>query len=193
MAELPRLNGVIKGWNPASRRSPPSRKRNRRRDRDVRGQIRGIIYEMEHNPWTSARCAIAAIHAQPAARSRSPGSVAPGVPRWCAFRERGERRNCKPSRRSTSAATASCADISSVDEAYNAVAACRYPRSRTSRSTSAGHPRRRAGQAGGYWGISSRTITTAPTSGRQSQGRDFRDPDDGEPAGSKASTTSSPR
>ena len=40
----------------------------------------GVVFEMEHNPWDVARAArLPAVHAQPRARSRKSGSLAPAV------------------------------------------------------------------------------------------------------------------
>jgi len=58
------------------------------------------------------------------------GSVAPGRDPMVRIRRTGPRkRQFQASRRLTSAPTGSCGRTSAaVDEAYNAVAACRYPR-----------------------------------------------------------------
>ena len=59
--------------------------------------------------------------------------------------------------------------VSSVEEAANAVGACRYPRRKSAPALpSARHPRRRADRAARYWGLprTMPTTTNAPMSGR---------------------------
>jgi len=79
--------------------------------------------------------------------------------------------------------------ISSVEEAYSAVAACAIHASRTSRSTSRRHPRRRPTQAVRYWGLAQDYYDRA-TSALTPRAR-FRDPDDGGHPRIDSSTASS--
>ena len=94
----------------------------------------GIVFEMEHNPWDIRALRDSLQYMLNRAPDRaSPARSRPPSRRWCAFRRTASRRrSCRPSRRSISACYGIVwPHISTVDEAYNAVAACRYPRLKT--------------------------------------------------------------
>ena len=59
MAELPRLNSIIRALERASTRSPASAPADvESRDRDERpSKYDGVVFEMEHNPWDIRRAA----------------------------------------------------------------------------------------------------------------------------------------
>jgi 4-hydroxy-2-oxoheptanedioate aldolase len=84
------------------------------------------------------------------------GSVVPAVTLMVRIPPNGaEKAQFTPSRRSTSAPTASCGRISRQSRRPNAVAACRYPRaSRTSHSEPQGIRGDGPTQAVRYWGVS---------------------------------------
>ena len=132
MADLPRLNNVIRaleaGQHALTCFAPAARRH--RRSRMSASKYDGCVFEMEHNPWDgSAAARLPAIHAQPRADRQGRS--------WC-------RRSTPMVRipvngvemaqwQAKQALDIGCygivfPHISTVEEAANAVGACRYPR-----------------------------------------------------------------
>jgi 4-hydroxy-2-oxoheptanedioate aldolase len=134
MAELPRLNGIIRAieqgqavftsFSPAEIDSALA---------FSTSKYDGVVFEMEHNPWDARAlrdCLQYLLNRKQIAQS---GSLAPAVTPMVRIPVNGVE---KGQWHAKQALDLGCygiiwPHISSVDEAYNAVAACRYPRLKT--------------------------------------------------------------
>jgi 4-hydroxy-2-oxoheptanedioate aldolase len=131
MAELPRLNGVIK----ALESGKPAFTAFAQAESETAiamsaAKYDGIIYEMEHNPWDIRALRDSLQYMLNRGQIAKSGSVAPGVTPMVRIPPNGAE---KAQFQAKQALDLGCygivwPHISSVDEAYNAVAACRYPR-----------------------------------------------------------------
>jgi 4-hydroxy-2-oxoheptanedioate aldolase len=131
MAELPRLNGVIK----ALESGKPAFTAFAQAEAETAiamatAKYDGIIYEMEHNPWDIRALRDSMQYMLNRGQIAKSGSVAPAVVPMVRIPPNG---NEKAQFQAKQALDLGCygivwPHISSVDEAYNAVAACRYPR-----------------------------------------------------------------
>jgi 4-hydroxy-2-oxoheptanedioate aldolase len=131
MAELPRLNQVIK----ALEQGLPAFTSFCQADPETAiamatAKYDGIVYEMEHNPWDirALRDSLQyMLHRGQIARS---GSVAPAVTPMVRVPPNGAEKAQFQAKQALDLGIYGIVwpHISSVEEAYNAVAACRYPR-----------------------------------------------------------------
>ena len=131
MADIPRLNGVIRaleqGKPTFTSFSPP----------DIASAIAfsasnydGVVFEMEHNPWDSLAlrdCLQFMLNRGQIAKS---GSIVPAVTPMVRIPPNGAEMSQWHAKQAFDLGVYGIIwpHISSVDEAYNAVAACRYPR-----------------------------------------------------------------
>ena len=131
MAELPRLNGVIRaleqGKHATSLFAPF----------DVESAIAltqskydSVIFEGEHNPWDSRDLRDALQYMLNRADILKTGTPAPTVTPLVRIPANGVEKNQFLAKQALDAGCFGvvCPHISTVEEAYNAVAACRYPR-----------------------------------------------------------------
>ena len=131
MAELPRLNGVIKALEagkPAfASFSPP----------DVQSAIAmatakydGVVYEMEHGPYDIGSLRDAFQYMLNRGQIAKSGSVAPAVTPMVRIPPNGNEKAQWQAKQALDLGAYGIVwpHISSVEEAYNAVSACRYPR-----------------------------------------------------------------
>ena len=180
MADLPRLNGVIRAleagqhaltcFSPADVKTAVAM-------RDV--EIRRLVFEMEHNPWDIRLCATACNTCSTARQIARAASVAPAVTPMVRIPPNGGEMAQWHAKQILDIGCYGIIlpHISTVEQAYNAVAACRYPRLKGASALRAGrHPRRRPDHCGALLGHEPAGILPA---GRrlaaQSAGRDFRD------------------
>ena len=131
MTEIPRLNGVIgaleKGVPTFTSFSPPETSSALAfsvSDYD------GIVFEMEHNPWDAPvlrDCLQYMLNRREIATS---GSVAPGVTPMVRIPPNGEEKSQFLAKQALDLGVYGVVwpHVTSVEEAYNAVASCRYPR-----------------------------------------------------------------
>lgn len=131
MTELPRLNGVIgaleKGQVAFTSFSPP----------DVGSAIAfntsdydGIVFEMEHNPWDAPVLRDCLQYMLNRGQIANSGSIAPGVTPMVRIPPNGEEKSQFLAKQALDLGVYGVVwpHVTSVEEAYNAVAACRYPR-----------------------------------------------------------------
>ena len=131
MTELPRLNGVIgaleKGLPTITSFSPA----------DVASAIAfssssydGIVFEMEHNPWDSGALRDSLQYMLNRREIANAGSVAPAVTPMVRIPTNGAEKGQWHAKQALDLGVYGIVwpHISTVDEAYNAIAACRYPR-----------------------------------------------------------------
>ena len=131
MTELPRLNGVIgaleKGLPTITSFSPA----------DVASAIAfssssydGIVFEMEHNPWDSRALRDSLQYMLNRREIANAGSVAPAVTPMVRIPTNGAEKGQWHTKQALDLGVFGIVwpHISTVDEAYNAIAACRYPR-----------------------------------------------------------------
>ena len=131
MTELPRLNGVIgaleKGLPTITSFSPA----------DVASAIAfssssydGIVFEMEHNPWDSRALRDSLQYMLNRRQIANAGSVAPAVTPMVRIPTNGAEKGQWHAKQALDLGVFGIVwpHISTVDEAYNAIAACRYPR-----------------------------------------------------------------
>ena len=131
MTELPRLNGVIgaleKGLPTITSFSPA----------DIVSAIAfssssydGIVFEMEHNPWDSRALRDSLQYMLNRRQIANAGSVAPAVTPMVRIPTNGAEKGQWHAKQALDLGVFGIVwpHISTVDEAYNAIAACRYPR-----------------------------------------------------------------
>src|SRR6266446_6278185 len=156
MAELPRLNNVIKAlesgkvtFTAFSQADPENAIAMSTAKYD------GIVYEMEHNPWDIRALKDSLQYMPNRGQIAKSGSVAPAVTPMVRIPPNGNEKAQFHAKQALDLGAYGIVwpHISSVEEAHNAVAACRYPRLRTAPLCATG-------------GSASRTITPAPTCGR---------------------------
>ena len=137
MAELPRLNNVIK----ALESGKPAFTSFCNADPETAiamttAKYDGVVYEMEHNPWDGRALRDSLQYMLNRAQIVNAGSVAPAVTPMVRVPVNGIE---KCQWHAKQALDIGCygivwPHISTVEEAYNAVAACRYPRLKTAKN-----------------------------------------------------------
>jgi 4-hydroxy-2-oxoheptanedioate aldolase len=158
MAEIPRLNGVIRAWEQGKPAfvsfSPPDKQSAiafSTTDYD------GVVFEMEHNSWDPNELQDALQYLLDRKRIVSSGSIAPGVTPIVRIPPNGGEMNQWVAKQALDRGVYGVVwpHINSVDQALNAVCSCRYPRPKTAplyeppgiRGDSGSFARR-------YWGLS---------------------------------------
>jgi 4-hydroxy-2-oxoheptanedioate aldolase len=131
MAELPRLNNVIKAlesgkptFTSFSQADPESA------IAMATAKYDGIVYEMEHNPWDIRALRDSLQYMLNRGQIARSGSVAPAVTPMVRIPPNGAEKAQFHAKQALDLGAYGIVwpHISSVEEAYNAVAACRYPR-----------------------------------------------------------------
>jgi len=158
MAELPRLNGVIR----ALEQGLPAFSSFVTADVDsaltfASSRYDGIVFEMEHNPWDIRSLRDSMQYLLSRGQIANSGSVAPAVTPIVRVSANGEEKNQWLAKQALDLGAYGIVwpHISSVDQAYNAVAACRYPRLKTAPLYEpAGIRGDGPASAVRYWGIS---------------------------------------
>jgi 4-hydroxy-2-oxoheptanedioate aldolase len=157
MADLPRLNGVIRALEqgqPAFTAFSPAEV-----DSALAfsaSKFDGVVFEMEHNPWDGRALRDGLQYLLNRKQILQGGSLAPAVTPMVRIPVNGVE---KAQWHAKQALDVGCygivwPHISTVDEAYNAVAACRYPRLKTAqRYEPAGIRGDGPTAAARYWGL----------------------------------------
>src|SRR6201987_4858765 len=158
MADLPRLNGVIR----ALEAGKPTFTSFCQADPETAiamsaAKYDGIVYEMEHNPWDIRALRDSLQYMLNRGQIAKSGSLAPSVTPMVRIPPNGSEKAQFHAKQALDLGVYGIVwpHISSVEEAYNAVAACRYPRLKTA------HAYEPAGIRGDgptsavrYWGLS---------------------------------------
>ena len=116
----------------------------------------GIVFEMEHNPWDAAILRDSLQYMLNRGQILKTGSPAPGVTPMVRIPPNGSEKNQFLAKQALDLGCYGIVwpHVSTVDEAYNAVASCRYPRLKTAeRYEPAGARGDGPTQAVRYWGI----------------------------------------
>jgi 4-hydroxy-2-oxoheptanedioate aldolase len=131
MAELPRLNGVIRTLE----QGHPVFTSFATADVDsalalAGSRCDGIVFEMEHNPWDIRALRDSMQYLLNRGQIVQSGSLAPAVTPMVRVAANGEEKNQWLAKQALDLGAYGIVwpHISTVDQAYNAVAACRYPR-----------------------------------------------------------------
>ena len=131
MADIPRLNGVIRALDagqPTFTAFSPA---------DVTSALAfstsdydGIVFEMEHNPWDIGALRNSLQYMLNRRQIVESGSLAPGVTPMVRIPPNGEEKGQWHAKQALDLGVYGVVwpHVSTVEEAYNAVAACRYPR-----------------------------------------------------------------
>jgi 4-hydroxy-2-oxoheptanedioate aldolase len=157
MAEIPRLNGIIRGLEQGKAVftcfSTP----------DVESAVTlstsnydGVVYEMEHNPWDIGALKDALQYMLNRRQIATSGSIAPAVTPIVRIPPNGGEHNQWIAKQALDLGVYGIVwpHISTVEQAYNAVAACRYPRLKTAPLYEPAGIRGDApGTAARYWGL----------------------------------------
>lgn len=157
MAEIPRLNGVIRAFEQGKVAFSSFV------NADVESalavstaQYDGIVFEMEHNPW-DIRGLRDSLQYMLNRRQIASGGLVPAVTPIVRIPPNGDEKNQFLAKQALDLGAYGIVwpHISSVDQAYNAVAACRYPRLKSAaRYEPAGLRGDGPTAAVRYWGIS---------------------------------------
>ena len=142
----------------------------------------GVVFEMEHNPWDGRALRDSLQYMLNRAQIVKAGNVAPAVTPMVRVPVNGVE---KAQWQAKQALDIGCygivfPHISTVEEAYNAVAACRYPRLKTREELRAGrHPRRRPARRGALLGpVAAGVLRQGRRVAARSERRDLRHPAD---------------
>lgn len=157
MAELPRLNGVIR----ALEQGQPAFTTFVQADVDsalavATSRYDGIVFEMEHNPWDIRALRDSMQYLLNRAQIAKSGSIAPAVTPIVRIPPNGDEKNQWLAKQALDLGAYGIVwpHISTVDQAYNAVAACRYPRLKSApRYEPAGLRGDGPASALRYWGL----------------------------------------
>lgn len=116
----------------------------------------GVVFEMEHNPWDVRLLRDCFQYMLNRRQIVETGSIAPAVTPLVRIPPNGGEKNQWLAKQALDAGAYGVVwpHISTVDQAYNAVAACRYPRPKTAkRSVPAGIRGDAPAAAARYWGL----------------------------------------
>src|ERR1700730_6793597 len=134
MADVPRLNGVIR----ALESGKPTFTSFCQADPETAiamatAKYDGIVYEMEHNPWDIRALRDSLQYMLNRGQIAKSGSVAPGVTPMVRIPPNGAEKAQFQAKQALDLGAYGIVwpHISTVDEAHNAVASCRYPRMKT--------------------------------------------------------------
>jgi 4-hydroxy-2-oxoheptanedioate aldolase len=130
MPELPRLNGVIRALEGGTAFTAFSSTDNEAAIAMSTAKYDGIVFEMEHNPWDIRALRDAMQYMLNRGQIAKSGSVAPGVTPIVRIPPNGDEKNQFFAKQALDLGAYGIVwpHISTVDQAYNAVASCRYPR-----------------------------------------------------------------
>ena len=169
MSELPRLNGVIRALEQGHAFTAFANADSETAIAMSAAKYDGIVFEMEHNPWDIRALRDALQYMLNRSQIAKSGSVAPGVTPIVRIPPNGGEMNQTYAKQALDLGAYGIVwpHISTVDQAYNAVAACRYPSLKGAAlyepAGCAATGRRRRCATGAF---RSRIITSAPMSGR---------------------------
>ncbi|MGE0748885.1 MAG: aldolase/citrate lyase family protein, partial [Rhodospirillales bacterium] len=131
MSDIPRLNGVIR----ALEQGKPTFTAFATADVEAAlafsaAKYDGIVYEMEHRPWDGRALADCFQYMLNRRQIATSGSLAPAVTPMVRIPPNGEEKNQWLAKQALDLGAYGVVwpHVSTVDQAYNAVASCRYPR-----------------------------------------------------------------
>ena len=156
MAELPRLNGVIRALEQGTAFTAFANADTETALAMSQAKYDGIVFEMEHNPWDIRALRDSLQYMLNRGQIARSGSVAPGVTPIVRIPPNGEEKNQLFAKQALDLGAYGIVwpHIQTVDQAYNAVASCRYPRLKTApRYEPAGVRGDGPTSAVRYWGI----------------------------------------
>ncbi len=143
----------------------------------------GIVYEMEHNPWDIRALRDSLQYMLNRGQIAKSGSVAPAVTPMVRIPPNGAEKAQFHAKQALDLGAYGIVwpHISTVDEAYNAVAACRYPRLKDKPLYEPQGIRGDGPDPGGalLGRLAAGILRPRRRLAAQPQGRDLRDPDDG--------------
>ena len=157
MAELPRLNGVIRALEQGQ--TAIAAFTIAEIDSAVAfstSSYDAIVFEMEHNPWDARRLRDCLQYMLNRRQIADAGSIAPGVTPLVRIPPNGNEKNQWLAKQALDLGAYGIVwpHISTVEQAYNAVAACRYPRLKTAKLSEPAGIRGDAPLAASrYWGL----------------------------------------
>ena len=157
MPELPRLNGVIRALEQGHAFTAFATADTETALAMSTAKYDGIVFEMEHNPWDIRALRDSLQYMLNRGQIARSGSVAPGVTPIVRIPPNGEEKNQTFAKQALDLGAYGIVwpHISTVDQAYNAVASCRYPRLKgAARYEPAGVRGDGPTAAVRYWGIS---------------------------------------
>lgn len=131
MSELPRLNGIIKAWErgrPAyASFAPPGR---RAAIEFASAPYDAVVFEMEHNSWDAEELEVTLQFMLNRKQILESGSLAPNVTPIVRIPANGVENNQWLAKQALDRGVYGVVwpHVSTVEQAYNAVSACRYPR-----------------------------------------------------------------
>lgn len=131
MSELPRLNGIIKAWEqgrPAyASFAPPGR---RAAIEFSAAPYDAVVFEMEHNSWDAEELEVTLQFMLNRKQIHESGSLAPTVTPIVRIPANGVEHNQWLAKQALDRGVYGVVwpHVSTVEQAYNAVSACRYPR-----------------------------------------------------------------
>lgn len=130
MPELPRLNGVIRALEHGHAFTAFANADTETALAMSTAKYDGIVFEMEHNPWDIRALRDSLQYMLNRGQIARAGSVAPGVTPIVRIPPNGEEKNQTFAKQALDLGAYGIVwpHISTVDQAYNAVASCRYPR-----------------------------------------------------------------
>ena len=134
MAEIGRLNNIIRAWEegrPAFASFAPP---NRQSAIDFStAPYDGVIFEMEHNPWDVLGLQDSLQYLLNRKQIAASGSLAPAVTPMVRIPSNGMEKNQSFAKQALDRGVYGVVwpHVCDADQAYNAVAACRYPRPKT--------------------------------------------------------------
>lgn len=134
MADIGRLNGIIRAWESGR----PAFATFAQADRQTaialsEAPYDGVIYEMEHNPWDVSALQDSMQYMLSRKQIVAGGSLAPAVTPIVRIPPNGSEMNQFFAKQALDRGVYGivCPHISNAEQAYNAVASCRYPRPKT--------------------------------------------------------------
>jgi len=130
MAELPRLNGVIKALEQGHAFTAFANADPETAQAMSQAKYDGIVFEMEHNPWDIRALRDSLQYMLNRGQIARAGSVAPAVTPIVRIPPNGDEKNQHFAKQALDLGAYGIVwpHISTEEQAYNAVAACRYPR-----------------------------------------------------------------
>jgi 4-hydroxy-2-oxoheptanedioate aldolase len=156
MPELPRLNGVIRALEQGTAFTAFANADTETALAMSQAKYDGIVFEMEHNPWDIRAHRDSLQYMLNRGQIARAGSVAPAVTPIVRIPPNGEEKNQLFAKQALDLGAYGIVwpHIQTVDQAYNAVASCRYPRLKSApRYEPAGVRGDGPTAAVRYWGI----------------------------------------
>jgi 4-hydroxy-2-oxoheptanedioate aldolase len=158
MSQPARLNGVIRAWEQGKPAFATFAQVNKQTAIELsESPYDGLVFEMEHNPWDVAALQDALQYLLNRKQIRDAASLAPAVTPIVRIPSNGVEKNQAFAKQALDRGVYGVVwpHINDVDQAYNAVASCRYPRPK---SALLYEPRGVRGDgpaaAARYWGLS---------------------------------------